>query len=42
MGSFVRGSLVETIILGGILVQGLAWIVLGLEIALRRRVTAAG
>ncbi|MEA2677318.1 MAG: hypothetical protein QOJ81_1459 [Chloroflexota bacterium] len=37
MGNFLRGSPVETIILGGIAVHGLAWILLGLEIALRRR-----
>jgi hypothetical protein len=31
------GTLTETIILGGIAVHGLAWVLLGLEVALRSR-----
>lgn len=31
------GTLVETVILGGIAVHGLAWVLLGLDVALRRR-----
>ena len=40
MGNFglaPEGSLAEKIILTGVVVQGVAWVVLGLEIALRRR-----